>query len=161
MQPIVKEWTPQPGAAKPRIGAMKTSVVVAVAACAIGVAAPAAKAADAASPPAPAVAATPPSTTATATTTTTTTTTATTTTIEEIEVGRAGEPDVKRTVIDDSRARIEELRVRGQLQKVTVAPKGGAPGYEILLGDGAHPIGDDPGTSRSSAGKRVWNVLKF
>ena len=130
---------------------MKTSVVVAVAACAIGVAAPAANAADAASPPAPAVAATPPSTTANTTTTT----------IEEIEVGRAGEPNVKRTVIDDSRARIEELRVRGQLQKVTVAPKGGAPGYEILLGDGAHPIGDDPGTSRSSAGKRVWNVLKF
>ena len=151
MQPIVKEWTPQPGAAKPRIGAMKTSVVVAVAACAIGVAAPAANAADAASPPAPAVAATPPSTTANTTTTT----------IEEIEVGRAGEPNVKRTVIDDGRARIEELRVRGQLQKVTVAPKGGAPGYEILLGDGAHPIGDDPGTSRSSAGKRVWNVLKF
>ena len=83
------------------------------------------------------------------------------TTIEEIEVGRAGEPNVKRTVIDDGRARIEELRVRGQLQKVTVAPKGGAPGYEILLGDGAHPIGDDPGTSRGSAGKRVWNVLRF
>jgi hypothetical protein len=147
MQPIVKEWTPRLGAAKPRIGAMKTSVVVAVAACAIGMAAPAANAADAAVAPASAAAASPPSTSGT--------------TIEEIEVGRAGEPNVKRTVIDDSRARIEELRVRGQLQKVTVAPKGGAPGYEILLGDGAHPIGDDPGTSRGSAGKRVWNVLRF
>ena len=147
MQPIVKEWTPRSGAAKPRIGSMKTSVVVAVAACAIGMAAPAANAADAAAAPASAAAATPPS--------------ASGTTIEEIEVGRAGEPNVKRTVIDDSRARIEELRVRGQLQKVTVAPKGGAPGYEILLGDGAHPIGDDPGTSRGSAGKRVWNVFRF
>ena len=76
-------------------------------------------------------------------------------------MGRAGEPNVKRTVIDDSHARIEELRVRGQLQKVTVAPKGGAPGYEILLGDGTHTMGDDPGTSRGSAGKRVWNVFKF
>ena len=147
MQPIVKEWTPRPDAAKPRIDAMKTSVVIAAAACAIGMAAPAANAADAAPAPASAVAATPPSTS--------------TTTIEEIEVGRAGEPNVKRTVIDDGRARIEELRVRGQLQKVTVAPKGGAPGYEILLGDGAHPIGDDPGTSRGSAGKRVWNVFRF
>jgi len=126
---------------------MKTSVVIAAAACAIGMAAPAANAADAASAPASAVAATPPSTS--------------TTTIEEIEVGRAGEPNVKRTVIDDGRARIEELRVRGQLQKVTVAPKGGAPGYEILLGDGTHTMGDDPGTSRGSAGKRVWNVLRF
>jgi hypothetical protein len=71
------------------------------------------------------------------------------------------EPFVKHTVIDDGRARIEELRVRGQLKKVTVQPKGRAPGYEILLGDGAHVVGDDPGTSRGSAGKRVWNVLRF
>ena len=71
------------------------------------------------------------------------------------------EPFVKHTIIDDSRARIEELRVRGQLKKVTVQPKGRAPGYEILLGDGAHVVGDDPGTSRGSAGKRVWNVLRF
>jgi len=124
---------------------MKTSVVVAVAAGVLGLAAAEANAADAPSAAASAVAATPPSTT----------------TIEEIELGRAGEPNVKRTVIDDGRARIEELRVRGQLQKVTVAPKGGVPGYEILLGDGAHPIGDDPGTSRGSAGKRVWNVFRF
>ena len=126
---------------------MKTSVVVAVAACAIGMAAPAANAADPAAAPASAAAASPPSTS--------------TTTIEEIEVGRAGEPNVKRTVIDDGRARIEELRVRGQLQKVTVAPKGNVPGYEILLGDGTHTMADDPGTSRGSAGKRVWNVFKF
>ena len=110
-------------------------------------AAPAANAADAAAAPASAAAASPPSTSAT--------------TIEEIEVGRAGEPNVKRTVIDDGRARIEELRVRGQLQKVTVAPKGNVPGYEILLGDGTHTMADDPGTSRGSAGKRVWNVFKF
>jgi hypothetical protein len=77
------------------------------------------------------------------------------------EPARAGEPAVRRTVIDDGRARIEELRVRGQLQKITVAPKGNVPGYEILLGDGVHPVGDDPGTSRGSAGKRVWNVLRF
>jgi hypothetical protein len=126
---------------------MKTSVLVAVAAAVVCVVAPTANAADAAPAPAPArpAAATAPASTV----------------IEEIEVGRAGEPNVKRTVIDDGRARIEELRVRGQLQKVTVAPKGGAPGYEILLGDGAHTIGDDPGTSRGSAGKRVWNVLRF
>ena len=125
---------------------MKTSVAAAVAACAIGLAVPAANAADAAPVPARAASASPPSAT----------------TIEEIEVGRAGEPNVKRTVIDDGRARIEELRVRGQLQKVTVAPKGGAPGYEILLGgDGEHAVGADPGTTRGTTGKRVWNVLRF
>ena len=77
------------------------------------------------------------------------------------EPRQAGEPEVRHIVVEDDGARIDELRVRGQLQKVTVAPKGGAPGYEILLGDGAHPIGDDPGTSRGSAGKRVWNVFRF
>ncbi len=125
---------------------MKTSVVVAVAACVAALAAPAASAADAAAPATttrPAAPSTPP------------------TVIEEIELGRAGEPVVRRTIIDDGRARIEELRVRGQLQKVTVEPKGPVPGYEILLGDGAHMVGDDPGTSRGSAGKRVWNILRF
>lgn len=122
---------------------MKTSVVLAAAACVVALAGHAASAADAVPAvraPAPIAPATP---------------------IEETELARAGEPVVKRTVIDDGRARIEELRVRGQLQKVTVDPKGRVPGYEILLGDGAHAVGDDPGTSRGSAGKRVWNVLRF
>ena len=124
---------------------MKTCAVVALAACAIGAAVPAANAADAAPAPARAASASPSSST-----------------IEEVELGRAGEPNVRRTVIDDSRARIEELRVRGQLQKVTVAPKGGAPGYEVLVGgEGEHATGVDPGTSRGSTGKRVWNVLRF
>ena len=64
-------------------------------------------------------------------------------------------------VIEDDRARIEELRVRGQLQKVTVAPKGRVPGYEVLTGDGFHATAEDPGTSRGSTGKRVWKVLRF
>ncbi|MEO8836592.1 MAG: hypothetical protein ABI364_07610 [Caldimonas sp.] len=74
---------------------------------------------------------------------------------------RTPEPAVQRTVIEDKGMRIEELRVRGQLKKVTVDLKGHAPNYEILLGDGSHVIADDPGTSRGSAGKRVWNVLRF
>jgi len=74
---------------------------------------------------------------------------------------KGGEPVVKHTVIEDGQTRIEELRVRGNLQKVTVAPKGRVPGYEVLTGDGFHATADDPGTSRGSAGKRVWNVLRF
>ncbi len=125
---------------------MKTRVVAAIAACVAALGIPAANAADAATAAKPRSPGTNP---------------APATVIEEIELGRSGEPVVKRTIIDDGRARIEELRVRGQLQKVTVEPKGRVPGYEILLGDGAHVVGDDPGTSRGSAGKRVWNVLRF
>ncbi|HWK85707.1 MAG TPA: hypothetical protein VNS61_18430 [Caldimonas sp.] len=73
----------------------------------------------------------------------------------------ANEPIVKRTVIDDSRARIEELRVRGQLQKVTVAPKGNVPSYEVLTGDGSRDLTEGSIPSRGSPGKRVWNVLSF
>src|SRR5690349_14632687 len=74
---------------------------------------------------------------------------------------KGGEPAIKRTVIEDKGARIEELRVRGNLQRIVVTPKGGAPGYEVLTSDGYHPTADDPGTSHGSAGKRVWNVLRF
>ncbi len=74
---------------------------------------------------------------------------------------RGGEPAVQRTVIEDGRARIEELRVRGQLQKVTVDPKGRLPSYEIVVGDGSRDLSEGAGSSRGAIGKRVWNVLKF
>ncbi|HEV7574741.1 MAG TPA: hypothetical protein VGO85_01745 [Caldimonas sp.] len=126
---------------------MKRSLALVLAACAAAATAPFARAADA-----PATA-TPPAAAAPA---------ALPLEIVDPAPGKVvSEPAIKRTVIEDRSARIEELRVRGQLQKVTVSPKGGAPGYEVLLGDGAHVIGDDPGTSRGSAGKRVWNVLRF
>lgn len=68
-----------------------------------------------------------------------------------------GEPVVQRSVIEDEGSRIEETRVRGQLQRITVTPKvGSKTSYEILTGDGS---GSE--ASRSTAGKRVWNVLQF
>ena len=74
---------------------------------------------------------------------------------------KGGEPAVQRTVIEDKGAKIEELRVRGNLQRIVVTPRGPAPGYEVLTSDGYHPTADEPGTSRGSAGKRVWSVLRF
>lgn len=73
----------------------------------------------------------------------------------------AGEPAVHRTVIEDGRTRIEELRVRGQLQHITVDPKGRAPSYEIITGDGSRDLSEGTNTSRGATGKRVWNVLRF
>ena len=69
------------------------------------------------------------------------------------------EPRVERTIIEDDGARIEELRVRGQLQQVVVTPKGGAKRYQILTEDGGRPVRDGAGPAR--AGQRVWNVLSF
>ena len=70
------------------------------------------------------------------------------------------EPAIKRTVIEDDSARIEELRVRGQLQKVTVDPKGRAPSYEIIVGERGHDFSEGRNPTRA-AGKRVWNVFRF
>jgi hypothetical protein len=68
------------------------------------------------------------------------------------------EPAVQRTVIEDDGVRIEELRVRGQLQRVVVRSKvPGARPYEILVGDGAR----DMTPERRSAGQRVWHILSF
>ncbi len=68
------------------------------------------------------------------------------------------EPDVKRTVVEDDQVRIEELRVRGAVQQVTVHnKKGGAPDYQIVL----PRAGRDGARERDAAGQRVWRLLSF
>jgi|GEM_PF-1557065 len=65
------------------------------------------------------------------------------------------EPAVQQLVAEDEQVRIAELRVRGQTQRLTVQPKHGAPGYEVLPAPG----GQDPSGRRDtagSAGQRVW-----
>ena len=76
----------------------------------------------------------------------------------------AARPATELRVIEDDQVRIEETRVRGQLQRVTVSPKAGAAGaagslrsYEINVG----AAGRDPSQDKSAAGQRVWSVLRF
>jgi hypothetical protein len=72
---------------------------------------------------------------------------------------RGGEPSVQHSVAEDQQVRIEELRVRGQVQRVVVQPKGaGMKPYEIVTGDASH---DPSNASRGAVGQRVWNVLGF
>ena len=130
---------------------MKTRVATALVACAALLACAVAQAADPA-PPAPA---TPAPVTLQA---------PATPLAENPEAGRqrAGEPAIQRTVIEDRLSKVEELRVRGQLQKVTVDNKGRAPNYEVLTHDGARDIADGGIVGLGgAAGKRVWNVLRF
>ena len=75
---------------------------------------------------------------------------------------KSGEPNVKYTVIEDEGSKIEELKVRGSTQRITVTPKVGIhKSYEILTGDGSRDLGFAANTSRGVVGQRVWNVLKF
>lgn len=72
------------------------------------------------------------------------------------------EPKVQNIVIEDKGSKIEELRVRGQTQRIVVTPKvGTSKRYEIIPADGSREMFDGANTSRGAAGKRVWNVLDF
>ncbi len=65
---------------------------------------------------------------------------------------------VQRLVNEDDHVRIDELRVRGQTQRLSVQNKDSvAPGYDILPPTGGH----DPSKSKDAAGQRVWPVLTF
>ena len=77
------------------------------------------------------------------------------------QVKDAAEPNVQRTVVQDDSARIEELRVRGQVQRIVVKPKNAAE-YEVVPAVG----GRDPSQNRANqqagaGGQRVWNLLRF
>ena len=68
------------------------------------------------------------------------------------------EPAVRRTVIEDDGARIEELRVRGEVRRIVVQPKlAGASAYEIVVREPAR----DMTPERRSSGQRVWPVWSF
>src|SRR6185437_959779 len=80
---------------------------------------------------------------------------------DAVDAKAVKEPYVKETVIDGKTTRIEELRVRGQLKKVTVLSKGSAPTYEIITDAGSRDLLPGPTNSLGASGQRVWNVLHF
>ncbi|MDB5963600.1 MAG: hypothetical protein JWQ72_100 [Polaromonas sp.] len=75
-----------------------------------------------------------------------------------------GRPDkaVQRIRTEDAGSRIDEVRVGGETQSITVQPKTGGkmPEYEVRPSDGTR--GSAPSSSSTDTnGARVWNVLKF
>lgn len=79
----------------------------------------------------------------------------------QITVGR---PDKAIQLIrtEDAGTRIDEVRVGGETQSITVQPKTGnnLPPYEVRPADSTR--GSAPSTSSNETnGPRVWNVLKF
>ncbi|NQW92867.1 MAG: hypothetical protein HQ446_02315 [Polaromonas sp.] len=76
----------------------------------------------------------------------------------------AGRPDqiIRRVRVEDAGSRIDEVRVGGETQSITVQPKTGTnlPAYEVKPSDTAR--GAAPSTAKGdTTGSRVWNVLKF
>lgn len=74
-----------------------------------------------------------------------------------------GEPKVEHIVNEDKATRIEELRVRGQTQRIVVKNKLGVKSqYEVLPADGGRDVLPADGNgNRGAAGQAVWSVLSF
>lgn len=67
---------------------------------------------------------------------------------------------IERIRTEDAGSRIDELRVGGETQQITVQPKLPVPSYEIKPAEGAR--GNAPATgSNDTNGSRVWNIFKF
>ena len=67
---------------------------------------------------------------------------------------------IQRIRTEDAGTRIDELRVGGETQQITVQPKNGGAAYEVRPAEGAR--GTAPASSNNDTnGSRVWNVLKF
>ena len=69
------------------------------------------------------------------------------------------DPAIRRTVIEDDQVKIEELRVRGQVQRITISPKAsGVRAYEIAPPDS----GRDPSQqSKGISGHSLWQLFSF
>jgi hypothetical protein len=69
-----------------------------------------------------------------------------------------GRPLAHVQVIEDDNVRIEESRVRGQMQRITVQHKvGPVPRYEIIV----MPGGKDTSQDRGAGGQRAWSLFSF
>ncbi len=77
--------------------------------------------------------------------------------------GGAANQRAERIVTEDAGSRVEELRVGGQTQSITVQPKADVPAYEVKPVDGirARPNNLQGERDGSSGGSRVWNIRNF
>ncbi|HNZ90569.1 MAG TPA: hypothetical protein PKM82_05090 [Acidovorax sp.] len=68
----------------------------------------------------------------------------------------------ERIRVEDEGSRVNELRVGGQTQSITVQPKtGDMPEYEVQSPDGARSRAGSRNGAETNTAPRVWNVIKF
>lgn len=72
------------------------------------------------------------------------------------------ESRIKRIHIEDSGVRIDELRVGGETQAITVAPKSGMPAYDLAPATANRSPGTTDRTGAgANGGARTWKILGF
>jgi hypothetical protein len=75
----------------------------------------------------------------------------------------SGRPDrqIERIRTQDAGSRIDELRVGGETQSITVQPAANVPAYEVKPTDASRAGSAGNAAETGSTGSRFWNVLKF
>lgn len=68
---------------------------------------------------------------------------------------------IERITNEDALTKIDELRVGGQTQSIEVAPKNGAPAYQITPQPAGALPGETGGKPTGNAGRSSWRVLNF
>ena len=69
---------------------------------------------------------------------------------------------IERIRVEDSGVRIDELRVRGETQSITVTPKGNLPAYEVEPASANRsPSAGERGSASAGGGTRVWKIFGF
>ncbi len=63
--------------------------------------------------------------------------------------------------VEDTGAKVDEVRYGGQTQSITVQPKADVPSYQVLPNDGGRERQGQSETGTGGNGPRVWNVMKF
>jgi hypothetical protein len=72
------------------------------------------------------------------------------------------EQRIERMKHEDAGSRIDEVRVGGQAESITVKPKGGAPAYSVDPANlGRSRPGDQRNGLSSAGGRTSWTVLPF
>ena len=69
---------------------------------------------------------------------------------------------IQRIEVQDADVRINELRVGGETQTITVKPTNGLPAYEVVPANGARNRAiDGRDGGQGSVGSRVWKLFNF
>jgi len=82
--------------------------------------------------------------------------------------GAAAQPDgrvqkkTERIRVEDAGSLIEEVRVGGETQSITVSPKGNMPSYDVLPPSvNRIPASSERSNATAAGGTRVWKILAF
>ncbi|RZL86787.1 MAG: hypothetical protein EOP82_28890 [Variovorax sp.] len=80
----------------------------------------------------------------------------------ERETGRRNQK-IERIHVEDSGATVDELRVGGQTESITVKPKNNAPAYQVMPNEAERTRNQGQSDqSTGEGGSRVWwNIFKF